>query len=83
MKEATGELNMTVIIVVMVAILVSFFFFTFWPLIRSNVDQTTSCSKAVCPCKKGDPVKTGMCEDCYVVDSDGQKSSTFNCVWKG
>ena len=85
MKEATGELNMTVIVVVMIAVLVSFFFFTFWPLIESNMNQTSRCSKAICLCKGG--MKDGVCNskvaECYVTDSNGNRSDTFECVWKG
>ena len=85
MKEATGELNVTVIVVVMIGILVSFFFFTFWPMIQQNMSQTSSCSKAVCPCKKGDdPKKTGVCSDCYIVNDKGEKiAKDLTCTWKG
>ena len=33
MKEATGELNTTVIVVIIVSMLVDFFYFTIWPAI--------------------------------------------------
>ena len=31
MKEATGELNVTLIVVMAVGILVAYFYFTIWP----------------------------------------------------
>ena len=85
MKEATGELNVTVIVVVMIGILVSFFFFTFWPMIQDNMNKTSSCSKAICPCKKGNPETSGVCTDCYVVDSKTRQKvgNEFECSWKG
>ena len=85
MKEATGELNLTVIVVVMIGMLIAFFFFTFWPMIESNLNQTSRCSKAICTCKGG--MKDGICNskvaECYVMNSDGRQSDKFECVWKG
>lgn len=81
MKEATGELNATVIIVTIVGALVVFFYFTVWPLIRNNLNQTTTCSKAICPAENRSA--DGKSVECYIVDDRGQKSDTFTCVWKG
>lgn len=79
MKQATGELNATVFVVVAVASLVVFFYFTIWPMIRNNVNQNTQCSKAIC-----ENCPEGGCEtvNCYVMEN-GQRSDTFQCVWKG
>ena len=41
MKEATGELNTTVIVVIIVAMLVAFFYTGVWPAIRNNMNVTT------------------------------------------
>ncbi len=46
MKEATGDLNMTVVIAMIVAALASFFYFIIWPKIGDS--QSTDCAKAVC-----------------------------------
>ncbi len=85
MKEATGELNMTVIVVTIVAMLSLFFFSVIWPSIRSNFNKNTKCSEAICPCPERDR-NTGECiipEDgmveCHLKNSD----ETFMCVWKG
>jgi len=48
MKEATGELNMTVFVIIVVAILAAFFFTIIWPMIRNNMARTTKCSDAIC-----------------------------------
>ena len=39
MKEASGELNLTVIVVVIVALLAFFFFSIIWPRIDGNFKQ--------------------------------------------
>ena len=77
MKEATGELNMSVAILVAIAGLAAFFYFTLWPMIKNNMNQNTNCSKAIC-----DPCRSGNCQDvdCHM---PGDKSHSFKCVWKG
>ena len=78
MKEATGELNTMVIVVIIVAMLVAFFYFTIWPAIKNNMNQNSACAKAIC-LKSTD----GKTADCYTVDKNGNESATFKCVWKG
>ena len=66
MKEATGELNATVVIVIIVAMLVAFFYFTIWPVIRNNMNQNISCSKAICDCANpGEATVT-----CYIYEKN-------------
>lgn len=48
MKEATGELNMTVITVVAIAAVAAFFYAFVWPVIKENLERTTKCNSAVC-----------------------------------
>jgi hypothetical protein len=80
MKEATGELNMTVVIVVAIAALSAFFFTVLWPLISNNMNSKTACNRAVCYAKT---YKDGMV-DCQLFDEDGNKQgNSFKCVWKG
>ncbi len=67
MKEATGELNATVIVVIIVAMLVAFFYFTIWPSLRNNMNENISCSKAIC--EPGEPGATSV--SCVVYDDDG------------
>ncbi len=46
MKEATGELNMTVVTVVAIAAILAFFYLIIWPTIRTSLSLTTACSSA-------------------------------------
>ena len=83
MKEATGELNLTVIVVMAVAILVAFFYYTIWPSLNNNFKANSSCSKAVCenPCKTG----KNTCEDVIgkMVDCELNDGTKIQCPWKG
>ena len=47
MKEATGELNMTVITVVAIAAVAAFFYAFVWPAIQKSI-QLNTCS-SLCP----------------------------------
>ncbi len=85
MKQATGELNMTVVIVLIIAGL-SFFFFSFlWPLIKDNFRQDSRCDDAICPCPSGYSIE-GKCTyegptvECYFKDNSDRK---IICPWKG
>lgn len=84
MKEATGDLNMTVVVVIIVAVLAFFFFGYLWPLIRTNFNQNTKCKEAICRCEKDNSGKCIIPEDglvtCYL---KGNESETFTCQWKG
>ena len=48
MKEATGELSGTVIIVVLIAALAAFFFNFIWPFYGDKFEKDENCSNAVC-----------------------------------
>ena len=41
MKEATGELNMTIITVIAIAAIVALFYYAVWPLIETMLMQNT------------------------------------------
>ena len=47
MKEATGELNMTVVTVVAIAAVAAFFYAFIWPSIKTNILNSTKCSSAI------------------------------------
>ncbi len=52
MKEATGELNMTVVTVVAIAAVAAFFYAFVWPAIQSSIEQNTKCAAAQnCQCE--------------------------------
>lgn len=78
MKEATGELNMTLVIVIAVGILAAFFYTVIWPLIGDNFDKNANCSKAICKCE-GTCKQDGIAQ-CYI---KGKKNNVFECPWKG
>ncbi len=74
MKEATGELNMTVITVVAIAAVAAFFYAFVWPSIKSTIQNNQRCSNATaCDCGTDGNDKT--C-NCYYFQDDGTISST-------
>jgi hypothetical protein len=46
MKEATGELNMTVVTIVAVAALLAFFYVVIWPNLQAGMALSSACSAA-------------------------------------
>lgn len=81
MKEATGELNMAVVVAICIAILAVFFFSVIWPLIDGNFERTSQCSKAACDCSER-VVENGIeyCTPCYI---DGEEVPNMRCIFKG
>ena len=79
MKEATGELNMSVVVLTMVGLLIALFFYTVWPLIKNNFISNTNCAKAICD-KCSDGTKTCKTKTCHMPNNE---DNTFECVNKG
>ena len=80
MKEATGELNATLVVVITIGLLSTFFFTVIWPLLKNNLHANTSCSDAVCEkCENG-----VSCRDvqCSYTDKQGREH-TIRCPYKG
>lgn len=76
MKEATGELNMTVVTVVAIAAVGAFFYAVIWPSIKGNLLAQTHCSSAV---QCSDPDQNGKMK-CHYYDESGQMSQdTIEC----
>lgn len=73
MKEATGELSSGVIVIMSVAILIAFFSFTIWPMIKDSFEKDTACKKAVCSTS---PDAEGYVNCRY-------KDTTIKCAYKG
>ena len=46
MKEATGELNMTVVTVVAIAAIAAFFYALIWPQLKTQMQLNSACSAA-------------------------------------
>lgn len=74
MKEATGTLNSTLIVVVAIGVLSAFFYMRVWPEINSNYVRNMNCSEAICD---GSIDSGGMIE-CHVGSISG-----IMCPYKG
>ena len=89
MKEAQGELNMTIVIVTIVAGLFLFFFSYLWPRIRSNFVRNSNCSNAICTCPSS--YKDATTGNCNIPESEHGmvqckvkgSNETITCPWKG
>ena len=74
MKEATGELNMTVITVVAIAAVAAFFYAFVWPSIKKTIQRNQQCSSATaCSCN-GD-----TCQCKYITDEGTISTDTISC----
>ncbi len=86
MKEATGELNMTVIVSISIGILSAFFFGVLWPMISGNFERNSQCNKAVCNCssetRSAIENETGNKNYCLCKSSKDSQEE-FYCPFKG
>jgi len=74
MKEATGELNMTVVTVIAIAAIGVLFYTVVWPIIERNIQNSTNCANAICqPCSGG----TASCQ--YYDESNKLTPITCAC----
>jgi hypothetical protein len=81
MKEATGELNMTVVTVVAIAAVAAFFYAFVWPAIKNSIKQNTYCADAVCgECTEANGKRT--CTNCTYTDEDGTQKNDLKCTFK-
>mgnify|MGYP004524726003 CR=1 FL=1 len=66
MKEATGELNMTVVTVVAIAAVGAFFYAFIWPAIKTGLASNTC--KNICPAPESgqNPAKATKDGDDYI-----------------
>lgn len=72
MKEATGELNITVVTVVAIAAVAAFFYAFIWPSIQKNIQTSTKCSSATnCTNCNG--------KTCTCTYMDGEVAETVTC----
>lgn len=77
MKEASSELNATVVVVLAIGVLMAFFYYTIWPILKDNFEKNSQCSKAICETKDED-------NDGYVTcHSKDDSTRDFKCVYKG
>lgn len=71
MKEATGELNMTVVTVVAIAAVAAFFYAFVWPSIKTSIKASTYCSVAY-GCDENNA-------NCSYDDESGQPQTGLDC----
>jgi len=76
MKEATGELNMTVITIVAIAAIAAFFYAFVWPRLKASITNSQNCANAICSCS------TGQTCQCDYITSAGT-ASKVTCTVKG
>ena len=75
MKEATGELNMTVVTVVAVAAIGAFFTVLVWPNIKTSMMASTVCAN-------GPRFKTGSTGDAdYIECGNLTGSNKYSCKY--
>lgn len=61
MKEATGELNMTVVTIIAIGAVIAFFW-VMWPNIQNTINGTWSGASKQCPDGKTWNATTAKCE---------------------
>ena len=82
MKEATGELNMTVVTVVAIAALVAFFYLIIWPTIKTGMALTSACSASngeLYTMNTDDGTITCGNGNCTYKDTDSGAENTKQC----
>lgn len=80
MKEATGELNMTVVTVVAIAAVAGFFYAFVWPSIKNSITNSTNCSNAICDpasCTESGGKRT--CTSCSYTNEKGEEVDGLTC----
>lgn len=76
MKQATGDLQATVVVLAAVAMLSAVFFMIIWPMVRRGMQEEARCSTAICDIGYNG---NGMV-DCYNPKDTGE---TFECPFRG
>ena len=81
MKEATQDLNMTMVVVISVGVLLTFFFYFLWPILNANFTVKSQCSEAACDCVNREVVDgVEYCTNCRI---DGEPIEDMRCLYKG
>lgn len=80
MKEATGELNMTVVTVVAIAAVAAFFYAVIWPSVKTNITNSTKCANAVCTGTCTTQNGRKVCNTCR--DASKPTETPFTCTYK-
>lgn len=80
MKEATGELSSSVIVLSLIAALAAFFFSVLWPWYKEMYAKDESCANAVCD-NGYNRHNNGMAY--CVAPEDSSLSDPFECPYRG
>ena len=77
MKEATGELNITVVTIIAIAAIAALFYAFVWPAIRGNLTASTRCASAFgCGSCNGN---TMTCTGYYDDDGNAVNNQELKC----
>ena len=82
MKEATGELNMTVITVVAIAAIAGLFYAFVWPMIQQSIVQNT-CNTMGSNWKAEKAENGATSDGCTSAKSDNSGGTTWQCCPPG
>lgn len=83
MKEATGELNMTVVTVVAIAAIGAFFYAFVWPNIQNSIIASTNCASAQCSSCEDNGNGSTKCTQCFYDDGTGTfEQGPITCTFK-
>lgn len=79
MKEATGELNMTVVTIVAIAALLAFFYLLIWPNLKIGMALSSACTSA-----NGAKYETkgGSGTDAWTITCPENTTGTQVCTYK-
>lgn len=75
MKEGTNSLVGGVVVLGMIALFAALFFTIIWPHMKSRMDQSASCSEAVCD--------SGYNENHMMYCRDPKGSTLYECPYRG
>ncbi|MBQ8659297.1 MAG: hypothetical protein IJ475_00455 [Bacilli bacterium] len=78
MKQAIGELNGSIIVILAVGALSAFFFSFAWPVLKGGMENRARCSDAICD----NGFNANKRAYCYS-PSDPTKSDVFECPYRG
>ena len=78
MKEATGELNSTIIVVIAIAGLMALFSIIVFPTVMAGFDKRAQCADAICD--RG--YNSHYLSYCYSPKDPG-KNNVFECPYRG
>ena len=78
MKQTMGDLNLTVIVVVIIALLSFFLFNKIWPKIQYKFSINKRCYESIFSKESNGDGSV----DCYYYDNHGTKKN-ITCAWKG